>query len=328
MGITVVSGPALNAASTAPAATAATTDGGAGTPGGFAALLVQQLTGGVPGTAIQATGQPEKGASAKDGGEQESDAAAGADSLGIPFLATALDVRPAAAAATTSVASQESEGLAAVTTQQQNSWLDQSLATAAPLAEELGGAGNAADSAKFAAPAPAAETQGAFAALINQATQKAAPAATPETVPSPSTPVAHADWGKDVGDSVVWMTRQNVQTAEISLNPPHLGPLQISLNVNGDQATAVFASPHAEVRQAITDAMPQLREMLAGAGINLGQANVGAQLQQQANQNAQQPFNGGRSGSDNAILPDTSAPGTATAPSLVRRGHGLVDLFA
>lgn len=148
------------------------------------------------------------------------------------------------------------------------------------------------------------------------------------TPPGVATPVTSPAWGKDFGDSVVWMSRHNLQTAQLNLNPPQMGPVQITLNISGDQATAVFASPHAEVRQAIQDALPQLREMLAGSGINLGQANVGSQLQQQANPDPRPESGGGRFAGDNAILPGTDASAGTAPPLPVHRGRGLVDLFA
>lgn len=137
-------------------------------------------------------------------------------------------------------------------------------------------------------------------------------------------------WATDFGQKVVWMARAEQQNAQININPPQLGPIQISINLNGDNASATFASPHAEVRQALETALPRLREMLADAGINLGQANVGsqfAQQQQNPQENRQAASDSPRLAVDNAILSGQSgvAAGSTVAPS---RGQGLVDLFA
>lgn len=135
-------------------------------------------------------------------------------------------------------------------------------------------------------------------------------------------------WSQQFSEKVVWMASHDVQSAQININPPQLGPLQITLSLNGDQASAVFASPHAEVRQAIESSMPQLKEMLASAGISLGDTNVGANLAQQ-NQNS--PFstpNRTQATLENAILPaNDNAPGAGVATPL-QQGRGLVDLFA
>lgn len=136
-------------------------------------------------------------------------------------------------------------------------------------------------------------------------------------------------WGQALGDKVIWAARNDVQTAQISINPPQLGPMQISLSLSGDQATAVFASAHGEVRQAIEAAMPQLREMLSASGITLGDASVGAQLPQQQQRDPQYQFaNGNRSTGENAILPADGSHETIVTAAPLQRGRGLVDLFA
>lgn len=97
--------------------------------------------------------------------------------------------------------------------------------------------------------------------------------------------VGTAEWGGAMGDKVVWMASQNHQVAELHLNPPHLGPLEVRLTINNDQASALFVSHHSAVREAIETALPRLREMLADNGIMLGDVSVGAESfnqQQQA----------------------------------------------
>ncbi|PKO33471.1 MAG: hypothetical protein CVU34_13065 [Betaproteobacteria bacterium HGW-Betaproteobacteria-7] len=137
-----------------------------------------------------------------------------------------------------------------------------------------------------------------------------------------------AAWPQQFSDKIVWMARNDQQSAQLTINPPQLGPIQISLNLSGDQATIAFASPHAEVRQAIESAMPQLKEMLSSAGISLGQSNVGGNLSQQPADNPFADANGTRSADENAILPaNDNAVNTAGSPVL-HRGRGLVDLFA
>jgi len=135
-------------------------------------------------------------------------------------------------------------------------------------------------------------------------------------------------WPQQFGEKIVWLAHNDQQSAQININPPQLGPVQITVSLNGDQATLAFASPHAEVRQAIESALPQLKEMLSTAGINLGQSNVGANMGQNNPDNPFQSANGTRSANENAILPANDiAAGTASAPAL-QRGRGLVDLFA
>jgi flagellar hook-length control protein FliK len=137
-----------------------------------------------------------------------------------------------------------------------------------------------------------------------------------------------AAWPQQFGEKIVWLARNDQQSAQLTINPPQLGPIQITLNLSGDQASIAFASPHAEVRQAIENAMPQLKDMLSSAGINLGQSNVGANLSQQRPETPAPGANGTRSADENAILPANDKAANASGSAILHRGRGLVDLFA
>lgn len=142
-----------------------------------------------------------------------------------------------------------------------------------------------------------------------------------------ATPVHDPRWAQQLGDRMVWMTRGDIQSAQININPAQLGPIQINISLNGDQMTAHFVAAHQEVRQALDDAMPRLREMLSGAGINLGQANVGSQTpQQQGNGASDMGSNTPRSGNEEVILSPNDSASASTRP--ITQGRGLVDLFA
>lgn len=88
------------------------------------------------------------------------------------------------------------------------------------------------------------------------------------------TPVGDSGWDDALGQKVMWMVSSQEQVAELSLNPPDLGPLQVTLSISNDQATATFVSQHADVRQALEAALPRLKEMMAESGIDLGGATV------------------------------------------------------
>ncbi|MDE2584739.1 MAG: flagellar hook-length control protein FliK, partial [Betaproteobacteria bacterium] len=142
------------------------------------------------------------------------------------------------------------------------------------------------------------------------------------------TPVRDTNWGNEVGQKIVWMANQDKQTAQLTLNPPQLGPLEVSLKIDGDQATAVFVSAHAEVREAIEAALPRLREMMGAAGLELGQANVSSQsFQQQSDQARQQQGASPRGGTEGGILA-TASESAGAVRQISRSGNGLVDTFA
>jgi flagellar hook-length control protein FliK len=143
------------------------------------------------------------------------------------------------------------------------------------------------------------------------------------------TPVRDHTWANDFGQKVVWLAANDKQSAQLTLNPPHMGPIEISLNLTKDTASAAFVSTNAEVRQTIEAALPRLREMLAGVGIELGQTNVGAESfrQQPENESARQGTTPRWMG-DNAILGGDAGRQLSGQLSTAQRGNGMVDLFA
>lgn len=145
-----------------------------------------------------------------------------------------------------------------------------------------------------------------------------------------NTPVTHEAWGDEFNQKITWMATQHEQTAELHLNPPNLGPLDVVLKVSGDQATALFTSPHAAVREAVEQALPKLRDMMADNGITLGNAMVSDQSpkDQQAWQADQRQKGSGRTAGG---IDATAAIGGIPSGAVVssgRRHQGMVDTFA
>lgn len=141
--------------------------------------------------------------------------------------------------------------------------------------------------------------------------------------------VGSTGWDQALGQKVVWMVAGGQQSASLTLNPPDLGPMQVVLNVTNSHATVTFTAAQPEVRQALENAMPKLREMLGDAGIQLGQASINSGSAQQQNMASQQ--NSGNSNSRNSDSGDDSvnaAISTISRASPVSVGLGLVDTFA
>jgi flagellar hook-length control protein FliK len=162
--------------------------------------------------------------------------------------------------------------------------------------------------------------QPSFSAALSNATP-------PNNQTSISTALTQAAWGEEFSQKVTWIATQHNQSAELHLNPPQLGPLDVTIKMNGDQANAIFTSPHAAVRDAIEQAIPKLREMLAESGIMLGNATVNDQAAQH------QPNQAGNH-SRGSTQPLSAISGTdSTSPAETRITHikqhkGMVDTFA
>lgn len=134
-------------------------------------------------------------------------------------------------------------------------------------------------------------------------------------------------WGAGLGDKVVWMVGNQTRGAEIHLNPPALGPLEVRVNVSDGQANLSFMTHHASVREAIEAATPRLREMLNDSGIGMGSVsvNVGSFSQQQMPSRDPE-----HAGAGWPSLADESFAVVDTPVAVVRplHGRGMVDLFA
>ncbi len=85
---------------------------------------------------------------------------------------------------------------------------------------------------------------------------------------------SHPEWNKEMGERIVWMHKQAIPSAELRLNPEHLGPIRIKIDVSQDQATVAFTAQHAVVKEAIEASLPKLRELFSAQQLNLSDVNV------------------------------------------------------
>ena len=84
------------------------------------------------------------------------------------------------------------------------------------------------------------------------------------------------------------MLADKLQQAEIQLDPLGLGKMKIQIQMDASsQANVHFVVQHGQTREMLEQAMPRLRDMLAGQGIQLGQTVVQQQAQQQSQQQSQ-----------------------------------------
>ncbi|TCK18841.1 flagellar hook-length control protein FliK [Thiogranum longum] len=108
---------------------------------------------------------------------------------------------------------------------------------------------------------------------------------TPPTAPAVQQPAAlqtvalnapfnQAGWDKALGERLQWMVGQGVQRASIKLNPAHLGPMEVRIQVTNEQANVHFTSAHTVVREALEASLPRLRDMFDNAGVELAEVDV------------------------------------------------------
>ncbi|MCB1955041.1 MAG: flagellar hook-length control protein FliK [Rhodocyclaceae bacterium] len=151
-------------------------------------------------------------------------------------------------------------------------------------------------------------------------------AQTTPAAPTPTsfiaTPADHSGFADEVGQRVVLFAGRGESKAELILTPAHLGRIEVSLTVSAEQATAQFLASSNAARDALEQALPRLREMLAEAGIHLGESHVGTQSEQQSGDGRQASR---YQGSEFGPGADTMSEGSRR---WIRQGSGMIDTFA
>ena len=141
---------------------------------------------------------------------------------------------------------------------------------------------------------------------------------------SPGSP----QFSQELGERLLWLVREGVHEARLQLNPRELGPIEVRVGVSDGAAQLSFSAQHAGTAAAVQQSLPQLREMLAQQGLQLGQADVS---QQQAGAGQQTPQQG--TSQQAAGEARASAAGMAVAGPVIGErvrviGRGLVDAYA
>ncbi len=154
-------------------------------------------------------------------------------------------------------------------------------------------------------------------------------------VPAMDKHLTHPDWNADLGGKLLWMYKQAIPSAELRLNPEHLGPISIKIDVSQDQASVAFTAQHAAVREAIEAAIPKLREMLGGQNLNLADVNVAQQQseQRQGRESFQMAGDQNRGGNGQNQADSAAKDPASTIIDEIEAGraiasNGLLSLFA
>jgi flagellar hook-length control protein FliK len=132
-----------------------------------------------------------------------------------------------------------------------------------------------------------------------------------------SVPVHDRHWSQAIAAQVLVLADHRIESATLRLTPEHLGPVDVHIDIQDSQVNVNFGAAHADTRSALEQALPRLREVLAGAGLTLGDASV----QQQLRRGSQNRGDGARAAGE----PADTQPVTLSA-SL--RAIGMIDEYA
>jgi flagellar hook-length control protein FliK len=195
-------------------------------------------------------------------------------------------------------------------------------------------AGVTADGAK-AADSPllqnAIRFQGGLESLSAQANAVNTPKMAPEApvlrgyTTSIDLPVSHAEWGDKVAGKLTWLTARNMSVAEIHLTPPDMGPMEVRVQVQQDQANISVHSANPVVREQLELHSHRLRDMLNEQGFSLEQFDVSDSGRDQARDG--EPGSGQQDGQGIIAGAEMDDAG-AELQSLDLTWKGEVDIFA
>lgn len=151
-------------------------------------------------------------------------------------------------------------------------------------------------------------------------------------VPGQPVQVGHPGMSEAVVDKVMWLSSQNLKSAEIQLDPAELGRLEVRIELNKDQAAQVtFISANANVRDQLEGQAHRLRELFAQQGMNQLDVNVSDQSMARGSQGGgeegqrRSASRGMGSSREDEVIGGASeirTPSSGTAP------RGLVDYYA
>lgn len=137
-----------------------------------------------------------------------------------------------------------------------------------------------------------------------------------------STPFGQQGWDKAISQRVTWMLQDQLKSATLTVNPPHLGPIQVHIQLDNQQINVQFISGLPEVRQALQDAIPALESLMNQSGLQLGQSDVSDQQKPSQDQSPAAKPQG-------QVVPDEeveSNPSQLTKS--LKMGSGLLSTFA
>lgn len=82
-------------------------------------------------------------------------------------------------------------------------------------------------------------------------------------------PVGAGEWGEKVMGKLAWLTASQMQVAEIHVTPPDMGPLEVRVQVQNDQAAVTVHATTPAVREQLELHGHRLRDMLSEHGLTL-----------------------------------------------------------
>ncbi len=141
---------------------------------------------------------------------------------------------------------------------------------------------------------------------------------------------APTEWGNAIGERVSFLINHKLERAEIRIDPPHLGKLDIQIQLKEDSALVTINTQQASTRDLIDSASYRLREFLQEAGYNSVDVNVSHQQQSMSEQGFDGQGQNSLSGEAESDETAAGAPVTEgqSVEMMLSMEPGRIDYFA
>lgn len=128
--------------------------------------------------------------------------------------------------------------------------------------------------------------------------------------------ITKSDAAKALYSKTAMLVALGKQEAEIRLDPPELGSMQIRIRSDAEQAQLNFVVQNQQAKELLEQSMGRLREMLAQSGIALGEASVEQGPSHGGEQNAHQ---------QKGVAASDPQGNDAQAPEIVQKSTSRAD---
>jgi flagellar hook-length control protein FliK len=138
-------------------------------------------------------------------------------------------------------------------------------------------------------------------------------------------PIHDTSFPRVLGLKIGQWIQDGVQQVWLDVHPADMGPVAISIALDGQQAELNFGAESANARQAIESSLPELAAALQNAGLTLSGGSISQQLAQSQSQEGKttsSTLSGNHPGKGRASAT------SAADPMPLRRAVGLLDLYA
>ncbi|WP_375144346.1 flagellar hook-length control protein FliK [Pseudoalteromonas sp. HL-AS1] len=140
--------------------------------------------------------------------------------------------------------------------------------------------------------------------------------------------IVKSDAAKLLQERVSSMLNINNKEAEIRLDPPEMGSMQIRIRSDAEQAHINFVVQNQQAKEALEQSMPRLREMLAQQGLELGESTIsygqsGGETAEQSESGAQ-----GNLANNKSVNEENDEQANNTAQSSRQQTSSSIDYYA